>query len=94
MKNLNTCEFCLKHKDTTGAILNGKYGQACRNCRDLVNRVPSASGAQWHRDRDREDNLRDLIQPWSNGKPNTEFIRNYPEQAKDYFTQEQLETYG
>lgn len=90
------CDFChTKNADTTGAVLNGTFGQACRECRTNANRIPSGSGAQWQRDRDREDNLRDLIQPYDRkGNPNTEFIRNYPDQAKDYFTPDQLENYG
>lgn len=89
------CEFCYDYKETTGAVLAGVFGQACRLCRNKHSRLPSADAAQYHRDRDREDHLKDLIQPWTKDqKPNTEFIRNYPEQAKDYFTDEQLETYG
>lgn len=90
------CDFCHDPtQPTTGAILNGVFGQACRSCRSNHVRVASGAGAQYNRDRDREDNLRDLIQPYDyKGNPNKEFIRNYPEQAKDYFTQEQLENYG
>jgi hypothetical protein len=85
-----SCDFCLADTETTGAILNGTYGQACRQCRTKAKRISSGLNAQWLRDRDREDNQRDLLQPWINGKINVEFARNYPEQAKEMYTKEEL----
>lgn len=35
---------------------------------------------------------KDIIQPWDHrGDPNPDFVKNYKEQATEYFTQEQLE---
>lgn len=35
---------------------------------------------------------KDILQPFVNGvDPNPEFVKAYPEQSKEYFTQEQLE---
>lgn len=42
----------------------------------------------------RLDHRKDLIQPRVNGKPNPEFIREYPENAKQYFSKEDIERYG
>lgn len=84
--------MCLSR--TTGAILDGRFGQACRSCRTAAGRGAGGQSAQWHRDRDREDNQRDLIQPWVNGKPNTEFIREYPEYAAENFTEDELKEFG
>lgn len=90
------CDGC--HNDnlaTTGAIINGKYGQYCLNCRSNNNRQASAGSAQHSRDRDREINKRDLLQPWDGkGNPSKDFIREYPEEAHDMFSQEQLEQFG
>ena len=92
---MNTCDGCGNDRPTTGAIIKGKYGQFCRECRSNAHRPQSTGFAQWSRDRDREDNAKDLIQPWDrNGKPNRDFIREYPEQAQDMFTKEELENHG
>jgi len=92
---MNTCDGCTQERETTGAIIKGKYGQYCRDCRTLAQRSSSTGFAQWSRDRDREDNAKDLIQPWDrNGVPNREFIRNYPEESKEMFTKEELENHG
>jgi len=89
------CDFCGASKPTTGAVLNGKFGQACKACVYQVSRQAIPGSAQYSRDRDREDNLRDLIQPWTNkGLPNREFILAYPEESKSYFTPSQLEQYS
>lgn len=79
----------------TKAILAGRFGSYCPNCIQKQGRGAHAGHATYLRDRDREDNLRDLIQPWDrNGKPNPEFIREYPEEAKLNFTEEELNNYG
>jgi len=31
-----------------------------------------------------------MLQPWVNGKVNPEFVRQYPDQAKQQFTEEEL----
>lgn len=92
---MNTCDGCTQKRETTGAIIKGKYGQYCRDCRTLANRTQSSGFAQWSRERDREDNSRDLIQPWDrNGVPNRDFIREYPDEAKQMFTEEELKNHG
>jgi hypothetical protein len=56
--------------------------------------MPQTGAAQYSRDQDRADHQRDVIQPWANEKPNPAFIREYPDQAKEYFTDEQLAQYS
>jgi hypothetical protein len=92
--NKTTCDWCKRTTETTGAILGGKYGQACRECRNKYSRQANGQSAQWYRDRDREDNAKDMLQPFINGKPNTEFIRAYPEQAKDMYNEKELKEYS
>ena len=88
------CDGCRQSKPTTGAIINGKYGQYCRECRSAGKRSAHGGHARYLREQDRKDNERDLIQPWlADGTPNREFIREYPEEAKLNFTQEELERY-
>jgi hypothetical protein len=35
-----------------------------------------------------------MLQPWVDGKPSTEFIRAYPDKAKDMYTKEELKEYS
>lgn len=91
-----TCDDCKReYQNLYGAIVEGKYGQYCKNCITAGKRMHHPGSAQYSRDRDREDNAKDLLQPWdARGKPNTEFIRNYKEEAEEIFTQEELEANG
>jgi hypothetical protein len=90
------CDGCgSEHQALRGAVVNGKYGDYCSTCISGTTRQANPASAQYHRDRDREDNAKDLLQPWdANGVPNTEFIRNYPEESKDMFTDQELEQHG
>lgn len=89
------CEGCFDAKPTTAAVIAGKYGQFCRDCKTRMSRQAQAGSAAYERDRDRQAHEKDLIQPWDgHGHPNREFIRNYPDSAVDYFSKEELEQYG
>lgn len=69
-----------------GRIVNGKY---IKDDSSVVIEVNSQHG-EYSKDRQREDNARDIIQPYINGQPNPEFAAAYPGQAKSYFTDDQL----
>ena len=87
------CNICGANATTT-AIAGGKFGTYCKTCLSKGARTQQAHQAIYNRDREREDYAKDLIQPWVNGKPNKEFITNYPEYAKENFTEEELREYG
>jgi len=90
MANLNKCDACKTGIAETGAVFSGKFGAYCKACLNSAKRIDSVSKASYERDRDREDHRRDMLQPWlPNGKPNPEFIREYPER-NDNFTEEEL----
>lgn len=91
-----SCDACGgEFQHLRGAIVNGKFGQYCQKCIEGVQRIADPGHAQYSRDKDRDDHEVDLIQPWdSKGTPNREFIRHYPEESKDMFTQEELEQHG
>lgn len=46
---------------------------------------------EWRHDLERKIYSKDIIQPYKNGKPNKEFIDNYPEESKEYFTPDTIE---
>lgn len=91
-----TCNQCtLEFQHLRGAVVSGKYGQYCAPCLRSLTRQANPRSAQYARDRDREAHEKDLIQPWdANGRPSREFIRNYPEEAKLNFSEEELAKYG
>lgn len=91
-----TCDTCNKDfLHLNAAVIGSVFGQYCPNCLEIVKRQSHVGSAQYSRDRDREAHEVDLLQPWdAKGNPNTEFIRHYPEEAKDNFSQEELEQFG
>lgn len=94
MPDSKKCEICLRDRPTTTAIRKGRFGLYCPECMGEEQRLAGAQKAGYDRDRDREEHKKDMLQPFlPNGKPNTEFIRSYPERS-DNFTPEELAEYG
>lgn len=86
---------CANHPDRDAVqtgVFGGKFGDYCQECVRNAGRSAAGQSAQWHRDRDHEDHRRDLIQPkdGKTGKINPEFVRNYPEESKEMFTQDDI----
>lgn len=46
---------------------------------------------EWRHDMERKQFSKEIIQPYKNGKANREFIVNYPEESKKYFSQDVIE---
>lgn len=86
------CDLCgLRTGHTKTCVLQGKFGSYCNHCVQGAKRMESVGYANYSRDRDREDNARDLLQPRDRlGKPNKEFIKEYPQQSKEIFTKKEL----
>lgn len=73
------------------AIVDGKFGNWCPEHVRGQQRAANGATAQWHRDRDYEDHRRDVIQPMTaQGYINPEFVREYPEEAAEMFSQEEI----
>lgn len=91
-----TCSSCgMKTDHAVNAVIGHKFAAYCPGCVAGNTRQSSAQHAQYSRDRDREDNAQDLLQPWDrHGKPNREFIIHYPEEAKDMFSEKELNDNG
>lgn len=90
------CDGCKKKKPKLrSAVVKGKFGQYCQACLEGASRIHQTGSAQYSRDRDREAHEVDMLQPWdAKGNPSTEFIRHYPDEAKEMFSQEELEQNG
>lgn len=69
---------------STGYIVNGVYHSGNQDPAAAISEDSSTYKAYDH-DRQRENHRRDLIQPYDRqGRPNQEFISEYPEEAKNY----------
>lgn len=89
------CDGCNKVAELTGAVLGGRFGHYCAGCIAGAVRNDDPRLAQYERDRDLDAHAADILTPWTQrGKPHKDFIRLYPEEAKQIFTKEELENYG
>lgn len=70
-----------------GVIEGVFYDNLCQNC---VAQPFSPASREYERDRQREANAKDILQPWESGKPSEKFVRNYPDQAREYFSDEDI----
>ena len=59
-----------------------------------LDRQNTTGNARYERERDLEDNRKDVLQPHLGGKPSREFIAAYRKEAEDYFSPQELERYG
>lgn len=92
--SLPKCNACNSARKVKAAVLNGQFGNYCERCIAKADRHMSPAAVQGQRDQDYADNKRDLIQPYGrHGHPNAEFIKEYPEQAKEIFNDEELEKF-
>lgn len=74
------------------AIINGMYIEMPTDD-ELDNQKRYADNASFHRESERDDYYKDIIQPYIGNKPNPEFIRAYPKQAQHTFTKDELKNY-
>lgn len=92
-----SCSRCKQRDPSVSAVIDGELVKdICEPCYSelVAGKHELSSQASFNRNRDMEDHAADVAQPRVGGKPNTDFIRNYPEQAKSIFTEEELRLYG
>ncbi len=85
-----TCPSCNAEATLYGYISKGEFLHGCTNCKDNE-RMSGTHAAEFQRNSERVDYRADMVQPSVGGKPNPDFIRLYPEQAKETFTQKEIE---
>lgn len=92
------CEHCRNQPGVLSAVIGGTYyRQLCHDCKHRLTAtyMPSSGQASYNRQRDLEDHEADIQQPWgADGKPNSAFIRLYPEKARTHFSDEEMRKYG
>ncbi len=92
--NCPRCHKELALEDPTYGILPGENCQRDDEVRpnvDLPEFVNQSKADRIGEQRDKFDG--DMMQPWAEGKdqkPNPDFIKAYPDRAKDYFSDEEL----
>ena len=67
---------------TKAAVINGVYITGCSQC---LNTTQSSGlfAAKWKRDRSRENHRADIVQRYLGDKINPEWVKLYPDKAKE-----------
>jgi len=68
---------------TTGYI--GTDGKYHRGEDKAMGFDVNSTHKEYRHDMERKEFAKEIIQPYKNGKANSEFIKTYPEQSKKYF---------
>jgi hypothetical protein len=69
--------------DATGKYVKGKDRPLTHDVNPLYK--------EYSHDMGRKEFAKEIIQPHKDGKPNPEFVRNYPDVSKEYWSQEQID---
>ena len=87
------CPECKQEvSGTKSGVIKGKYiSDRCNWCYEMETHGYNISmAAKFDREKDIQDNKKDLIQPYHSGKANPEFVKAYPSEAKKYFNNDEL----
>lgn len=88
------CEVCKTNLTVKSSIVRDYYyARICQSCYDhlTASGSVSAGAAEYDRGRDSEEHEADGIQPISGGKISPEFIHLYPDQARQLFSEEEID---
>ena len=84
------CDKCTRRKGTVSGVMRGVYYKnLCKFCLTGGQEVSSGQ-ASFNRQRDLEDHAQDMVQPFVGGRANSDFIRLYPDSAKNLFTKDEI----
>jgi hypothetical protein len=72
------------------AIINGKLVEVD----SMVSTGVSSQLKGWSMDDQRATHAADILQAHKRGKPSGEFIRQYPEESKRFFSEQQIQEFG
>ncbi len=92
------CKKCNQANALVSGVVRGVYVTGyCRPCFNMESSRQSVSSghAEYNRQRDFENMQADIAQPRTqDGKPSTDFIRLYPQQASKIFSESEIRNYG
>lgn len=74
------------------AIINGIFYR--KGYKEPTRVEVNSTYKNWRINEEREVYRKDIIQAHKNGKPNPDFIRAYPEESKNYFSEGDINKYG
>lgn len=74
---------------TTGFI--DEHGNYIRGAAKALAHDVNSTWKEYSHDMGRKEFAKEIIQPHLNGEPSPEFVRNYPEVSKEYWSQEQID---
>lgn len=82
------CSFCGEQVDSLySAVVGNEYvSERCERC---AKQHSADYSNKYRRDRDREDHRRDILQVGDEG-----FIKEYPERARDFFSDDTMRKYS
>lgn len=90
---MSKCEICETRQGYKSAIVGEfYYKNLCEVCYEnmLGSETVSSGYADYERGRDYEEHAADVRQPTTDGKPDKEFIRLYPDTARKIFTDDEI----
>ena len=92
MPKLPKCELCDMPSVKASIINDYYYAHLCLACYDMLisGSTVSSGEANYNRGRDFEDHLADGRQPYTDGKPDADFIKLYPETARKLFSDDDM----
>lgn len=86
------CPICKLDKPSiSSAVIDGEYySKRCDACLGLKVQKPTNTAREFDRNRQRKDFAKDIVQGMVNGKPNADFLKAYPDKAKERFTEQEI----
>lgn len=75
---------------TKSIVTNGVYKSGCRICLPTATHATAAYAAKYHRDRQREDYRKDIIQRYDGEGINPEYVKQYETKAREQWGDDQV----
>lgn len=88
------CPECKLDRPTlSSSVVEGVYySKRCNVCVAAIMpaQKPTNTAREFDRNRQRKDFAKDIVQGMVNGKPNADFLKAYPDKAKERFTEQEI----
>lgn len=86
------CPVCKEDKPSlSSAVVDGEFkSKRCDNCLGLKLQKPHRGAKEYDRERQRKDFRKDIVQRRINGVANPEFLKAYPDKARESFSPDEI----